>query len=278
MSLVARPYLAALLLLSLTGWGCNESTTTTPTSVNETPPNVLEPAAPDESKSAAAKPAPAPAKAAPAPVSTETAKPGGEQTDQTKTPSGTAKPDASAETAKEAAFAAETPRDKESTPPAAVKDSAAAADVSLVPVKFNEMLEKIAAKKAKLTMVDAWATWCGPCKENFPHVVEMHHKYAGQGLNVVSLSLDDPTETKARMEALKFLQEKKATFTNFLLDEAQDVGFDKLNVSSIPAVFLYGPDGKEVKRFTGDDPNHQFTYDQVEKTVAAMLEGKEPPK
>ena len=40
-------------------------------------------------------------------------------------------------------------------------------------------------------MVDAWATWCGPCKENFPHVVEMHQKYAGKGLAVVSLSLDD---------------------------------------------------------------------------------------
>ena len=41
------------------------------------------------------------------------------------------------------------------------------------------------------------------------------------------------------------------------------------------------PDGKELKRFTMDDPNHQFTYEQVEKEVAALLEGavsKEPAK
>ena len=70
--------------------------------------------------------------------------------------------------------------------------------MELVPVKFDEMLARIAAnKKAKLTLVDAWATWCGPCKENFPHVVEMHEKYAGKGLAVVSLSLDDRDEAQA---------------------------------------------------------------------------------
>ena len=34
---------------------------------------------------------------------------------------------------------------------------------------------------------------------------------------------------------------------------------------------IYSPEGKELKRFTMDDPNHQFTYDQVEKEVAALL-------
>ena len=49
-------------------------------------------------------------------------------------------------------------------------------------------------------------------------------------------------------------------------------------MSAIPAVFLFGPDGKEVKRFTMDDPNNQFTYEQVEKDVAALLDGKPIPK
>ena len=66
-------------------------------------------------------------------------------------------------------------------------------DVKLEKVNFDEFLARIAADKtAKYTMVDAWATWCGPCKENFPHVVEMHQKYGGKGLAVVSLSFDDP--------------------------------------------------------------------------------------
>ena len=55
------------------------------------------------------------------------------------------------------------------------------------------------------------------------------------------------------------------------------IGNEKLNISAIPAVFIFGPDGKELKRFTLDDPNHLFTYDEVEKTVVALLEGKPLP-
>ena len=77
--------------------------------------------------------------------------------------------------------------------------------------------------------------------------------------------------------AEKFLQEKKAVFTNVLLDEDYGDGFDKLDINAIPAVFLFGPDGKEVKRFTMDDPNNQFTYEEVEKEVVALLEGSAGP-
>jgi hypothetical protein len=75
-------------------------------------------------------------------------------------------------------------------------------------------------------------------------------------------------------EAERFLKEKKAAFTNVLLDENFGDGFDKLNINAIPAVFIFGPDGKEVKRFTMDDPKNQFTYDDVEKAVASLLDAK----
>jgi thiol-disulfide isomerase/thioredoxin len=147
--------------------------------------------------------------------------------------------------------------------------------VRLERLKWDKFKERLAAvKSSKFTLVDAWATTCGPCKENFPHLIEMHRKYAGQGLNVVSLTLDDPTDEKAVAAAEKFLKEKAAVFTNVLLDENFGDGFDRLDINAIPAVFLYGPDGKELKRFTMDDPDHQFTYDEVEKEVVARLESK----
>ena len=133
------------------------------------------------------------------------------------------------------------------------------------------MLKSIADRKAKLTVVDAWATWCGPCKENFPHVVEMNKKYAGQGLAVISLTLDDPGKPKKVAEAAAFLKEQNAAFTNYLLDETMDDSFEKLNITAIPAVFLFGPDGKEIKRFTLEDVNNQFTYDQVEAFIKDYL-------
>jgi len=159
----------------------------------------------------------------------------------------------------------------------AADEQAATGTIKLESLKWPQFKDRLAASKgAKFTLVDVWATTCGPCKENFPHLVEMHRKYSGKGLAVISLTLDDPTDAKAVAEAEKFLREKKAVFTNVLLDENYGDGFDKLDINTIPAVFLFGPDGKEMKRFTMDDPYHQFTYEQVEKEVIALLEGTQP--
>ena len=157
------------------------------------------------------------------------------------------------------------------------EDAPASADVKLESLNFEAFKARLAKAKAnnyKYTIVDAWASNCGPCKENFPHLVAMHRKYAPKGLQVISLSLDDTTDAKAVEAARRFLREKKATFLNVLLDEEFGVGFEKLEINAIPAVFLYGPDGKLLKRFTMDDPNNQFTYEQVEKAVDALLGGK----
>jgi len=159
----------------------------------------------------------------------------------------------------------------------AADDRASTGTVKLESLKWSQFKERLASSKpAKFTLVDVWATTCGPCKENFPHLVEMHRKYGGKGLAVISLTLDDPTDAKAVAAAEKFLQEKKAVFTNVLLDENYGDGFDKLDINTIPAVFLFGPDGKEMKRFTMDDTRHQFTYEQVEKEVIALLEAAQP--
>jgi thiol-disulfide isomerase/thioredoxin len=145
-------------------------------------------------------------------------------------------------------------------------------EIKLERLKWPQFKERLAAMKpAKYTLVDAWATTCAPCKANFPHLLQMHQKYASKGLAVISLCLDDATDKKAVSEAEKFLKETSAAFTNVLLDENYGEGFDKLDVSTIPAVFIFGQDGKEVKRFTMDDPSHQFTYDQVEKYVIDLF-------
>jgi thiol-disulfide isomerase/thioredoxin len=147
---------------------------------------------------------------------------------------------------------------------------------TLEKVSYDALIKRIAdnPSKPKFTVVDAWATWCPPCKENFPHVVEMNKKYGDKGVAVASLSFDDPSEAKAVEAARAFVKEKKANFSNYLLDEEFGTGFDKLSFTTLPAVFIFGPDGKEMKRFTWDDPNNQFTYDEVDKAIETLLAGK----
>jgi thiol-disulfide isomerase/thioredoxin len=154
-------------------------------------------------------------------------------------------------------------------------DSSSGDVVKLERLTWKQLQDRLVNNKVKFTVVDAWSTTCGPCKENFPHVVEMHRKYAKKGVAVISLSLDDPSDKAAVDEAEKFLKSRHALFTNVLLDETFGEGFEKLKIGAIPAVFVFGPDGKEVKRFTMDDPNNQFTYDEVEKAVVALLDGKQ---
>lgn len=147
--------------------------------------------------------------------------------------------------------------------------------VEITKIAPDEMVKNIADHgKAKYTLVDAWATWCTPCMENFPHVVEMHKKYADKGLRVCSLSMDD---TKDQPKVLKFLKEKKATFTNFMTKDPE-AAFENLKIEAIPAVFLFDPQGKIVKRFTMDDPDNQFTYEDVEKTLEKLFDSKKPAK
>ena len=234
--------LFAVLALAGLGLGCSETATT---EIQPTPAPVLAPTAPDEPPTA---PAPKDAALPPAPVETSSVAPAIQPIDLA---------------AAEASVPATTDRD----------------DVTLTPVKYDELMARLAADtEAKFTLVDVWATWCPPCMENFPHVVAMHSRFAGQGLAVASLSFDDVTDSTALKQAEQFLREKKAVFPNYVLDEPQDVAFEKFGMSVIPAVFLFGPDGKELKRYTWDDPNHQFTYDQVERDVAALLQGKPVPK
>ena len=152
--------------------------------------------------------------------------------------------------------------------------TAGSAEAVLTPATFAEFQALLASNPSgsvKFTLVDAWGTFCGPCKENFPHVVAMHKKYGPKGLRVVSVSFDDPEDAQAVKEAQAFLRSQNATTTNILLNEENGVAYEKFDVNAIPAVFLYGPDGKEIRRFTMDDPRKQFTYAEVEQTIDELL-------
>ncbi|HBB41548.1 MAG: hypothetical protein COW73_08565 [Nitrospirae bacterium CG18_big_fil_WC_8_21_14_2_50_70_55] len=52
----------------------------------------------------------------------------------------------------------------------------------------------LAALKGKVVIIDFWATWCPPCREAIPDLIDLKKQYGGQGLEVVGISLDDNAE------------------------------------------------------------------------------------
>ena len=149
--------------------------------------------------------------------------------------------------------------------------------VELEAITYEDLLKQIAASDAKLTLVDGWASWCAPCKENFPHVTAMAKAYSDAGLDVIAMSFDAGTEVPALdknqiAEAEAFLKEQDLEeVQTYRLDHLQFDMFETFKIGTIPAVFLFDADGKEIARFTYDDPADQFTYDQVEAKVAEVL-------
>src|SRR5437867_9491083 len=80
-------------------------------------------------------------------------------------------------------------------------------------------LKKLLQRDAKDTrplLVNFWATWCDPCRDEFPDLVKVDEDYRGKGLNFVAVSLDDVTDIKSAVP--KFLKEMKATMRVVLLN------------------------------------------------------------
>ena len=113
-------------------------------------------------------------------------------------------------------------------------------------------------------VVDFWATWCVPCKKEFPHLVELHRAHAKDGVACLSVSVDDKDRHAA---ALKFLQGQHADFANFLLDEDQDAWQTRWKIKGVPVVYVYDREGQRVKKFDNDvmTPKTLSTYADVSK-------------
>jgi thiol-disulfide isomerase/thioredoxin len=139
--------------------------------------------------------------------------------------------------------------------------------VDLQLVKLNALQSAIAKHKGKIVVVDFWATFCIPCKAEFPNLVKIHNEQ-GKDVVCISVTVDDADDKAA---ALKFLTDKKATFENFLLDEPAELYQKKLEFTSVPTVLVYDKDGKLAKKFNGDKPDNVFTYKDVRKLVDELL-------
>ncbi len=177
------------------------------------------------------------------------------------------------------------------SPPAAVEvaevtdgvpesDAAARSDKSRIDLQildWEELQRLIAAKRGKVVVLDCWSTSCAPCIREFPNLVALQKKHNPDDLTCISLSFDyegigRPEDERERV--LAFLKKQNAEFTNVLSSLDSDALTAKLEIPSIPAVFVYDRQGRLHKRFDNRHASRDggpFTYKQVSAVVEELL-------
>ncbi|MEM7678900.1 MAG: TlpA disulfide reductase family protein [Myxococcota bacterium] len=149
--------------------------------------------------------------------------------------------------------------------------SAAAAPPSgtpaaLVDVDAEGLLERVRDGKAPLTVVNVWATWCAPCKEEFPDFIEVERAYRARGVRVWFVSTDFGED---RAKAVEFLRKTGARLPSFIKTGKDEPFIEALSpkwVGTLPATVIFDRSGRRLRFFQG-----RLKRSVLEQTLDSLL-------
>ncbi len=128
-----------------------------------------------------------------------------------------------------------------------------AAPTKLAPVDEAAYAKTVAGLKGKVVLVNFWATWCEPCREEMPALAKMAAALGPKGLQLVTVSADEPEDEK---QAVAFLAKAGIAAPAYLKavknDEKFINGIDAKWSGALPALVLYDKTGKKVKVWIGE--------------------------
>ena len=116
--------------------------------------------------------------------------------------------------------------------------------------------------RGHVLVIDFFATWCIPCREAVPHLVEMSRKYGKQGLQVLGLSADEDGERVVR----SFAEEHRVNYPMALANETVQADF---GIRAVPVMFVIDKKGKVVEIFRGFSDEIGLSMEQLIKKLLA---------
>jgi len=144
-----------------------------------------------------------------------------------------------------------------------------AEDVRVTPVTASGIQQAVRDSGSRAVLVNIWASWCGPCREEFPGLVRMAREFRTQGLKVIFVSADFDTDLPA---VKKFLAEHGVDFPSYIKAEKDQPFIDTLDKrwsGALPATFIYDGAGHLQDFWEG-----KASFQEVEQKVTKVLQTK----
>ena len=102
----------------------------------------------------------------------------------------------------------------------------------------------LSAYRGKVVLLDFWATWCDPCRDEIPHFIELQEKYGSRGLQIIGVSMDDTPDP-----VRDFYQRFRMNYPVVMGDAKTGELYG--GVLGLPVAFLVGRDGRIVAKHIG---------------------------
>jgi thiol-disulfide isomerase/thioredoxin len=119
-----------------------------------------------------------------------------------------------------------------------------APDFELTDVRTGKKV-RLSDYRGKAVLLNFWATWCPPCKEEIPMFIDLQKQYAGEGLVILGVAMDD----SGQKEIAGFANQMSMNYPVLLGTDA--VSNEYGNVDALPTTFYIGRDGRIVNRIFG---------------------------
>jgi thiol-disulfide isomerase/thioredoxin len=141
-------------------------------------------------------------------------------------------------------------------------------DVEVGVTNEKDIQKFITNREGKILFVNVWATWCLPCVEEFPYLVQIYNDYKDEEFDFLSLSADFGEDADSLIRS--FMISQQAEFPVYIIDEpsSQDV-INLLNEKwsgAIPATFIYDREGKQQKYILGAQ-----SYETFKQSIDSVL-------